>query len=105
MFAIFKNLGGVVFWGLVLVVPLGTFAWHTLQISIKPRFVPRARIRHMADEVEARYGDDAEDAAFTEEDSAWRRSETFQQGLWHQVRFELYRRRRGLRPEASVNYY
>ena len=48
----------------------------------------------MADELEARYGVDAEDAAFTEEDSAWRRSETFQQGLWHQIRLELYRRRK-----------
>jgi hypothetical protein len=49
----------------------------------------------MADELEARYVDDAEEAAFTEEDSAWRRSETFQQGLWHQVRLELYSRRKG----------
>jgi hypothetical protein len=95
MTLIFENLISVVFWGLVLSVPVGTFAWHTWQISIKPRLFPREKIKRMADELEARHGDGAEDAAFTEEDSAWRRSETLQQGLWHQVRLELYRRRRG----------
>jgi hypothetical protein len=84
-----------IFWCLVLAVPVGTLAWYLWQLSIKPRLVPRDKIKRMVDELEARYGDDAEDAAFTEEDSAWRRSETFQQGLWHQVRLELYRRRKG----------
>jgi hypothetical protein len=94
MTSILENLGGLAFWGLVLAVPVGTLAWHTWQLSIKPRLIPRDKIKHMADELEARYGDDAENVAFTEEDSAWRRSETFQQGLWYQVRLELYRRRK-----------
>jgi hypothetical protein len=87
--------GSLIFWTLVLAIPVGSFAWHRWELSIKPRLVHRDKIKRIADELEARYGDEAEDAAFTEEDSAWRRSETFQQGLWHQMRLELYRRRKG----------
>jgi hypothetical protein len=87
--------GSWIFWAVALAVPVGTSAWYVWQLSIKPRLVSRDKIKRMANELEMRYGDGAENAAFTEEDSAWRRSETFQQGLWHQVRLELYRRRKG----------
>jgi p-aminobenzoyl-glutamate transporter AbgT len=89
------QLSNWTFWISALAVPVGASAWYVWQLAIKPRLVPRDKIKRMADELEAQHGDDAEDIAFTEEDSAWRRSETFQQGLWHQVRLELYRRRKG----------
>jgi hypothetical protein len=80
------------FWCFVLVVPVATLAWHLWQLSIKPRLIPREKIKRMAGELVARYGDDAEEAAFTNEDRAWRRSDTLEQGIWHQVRLELHRR-------------
>jgi hypothetical protein len=40
----------------------------------------------------ANHGPRAEEIAFIEEDRAWRYSETFEQGTWHRVRRELWRR-------------
>jgi hypothetical protein len=70
-----------------------TLVWHLWMVAIKPRLIPRERIIRMADELRIEYGEAAEDVAFTYEDRAWRRSETLEQGIWHQVRLELYRRR------------
>lgn len=39
-----------------------------------------------------KYGPLAEEMAFIEEDRAWRYSEAFEQGKWHRVRRELWRR-------------
>jgi hypothetical protein len=77
-----------------LAVPVGTLAWHLWALSIKPRLIPRHNIKRMANELEQYHGEDAENVAFTREDRAWRRSETAEQGIWHQVRLELYRRRK-----------
>ena len=46
-----------------------------------------------ADELIARHGERAEERAFAEEDRAWRRFEHREQGKWHRVRRELWRRR------------
>ena len=70
-----------------------TLVWHLWMVAIKPRLIPRERTIRMADELRIEYGKAAEDVAFTYEDRAWRRSETLEQGIWHQVRLELYRRR------------
>jgi hypothetical protein len=70
-----------------------TLVWHLWMVAIKPRLIPRERITRMADELRIEYGEAAEDVAFTYEDRAWRRSQALEQGIWHQVRLELYRRR------------
>ena len=54
--------------------------------SILPRLVPRAEIEAMADAVMRDHSDDPEEWAFIEEDAAWRRSMSFEQGKWHRVR-------------------
>jgi hypothetical protein len=82
------------FWCVALAVPVGTLAWHLWELLIKPRLIPRHKIKRMADELEEHHGVLAEDVAFAHEDRAWRRSETAEQGIWHQVRLELYRRRK-----------
>lgn len=79
----------VVFLGLPAVI---TFVWHFWLLSIKPRLVPMHTITQMADDLEERFGNQAEDVAFTNEDRAWRYSETFQQGLWRRVLRELNKR-------------
>jgi hypothetical protein len=70
-----------------------TLVWHLWVLAIKPRLIPRERIIRMADELRTEFGEEAEDIAFIYEDRAWRRSETLEQGIWHRVRLELYRRR------------
>lgn len=70
-----------------------TLVWHLWMVAIKPRLIPRERIIRMADELRIEYGEAAEDVAFTYEDRAWRRCQTLEQGIWHQVRLELCRRR------------
>ena len=71
-----------------------TLMWHLWMMAIKPRLIPRERITRMADELRIEFGEEAEDVAFIYEDRAWRCSQTLEQGIWHQVRHELYRRRK-----------
>jgi hypothetical protein len=54
--------------------------------------VPASVIKALADEMIAKHGARAEELAFAEEDRTWRYSETFEQGKWHRVRRELWRR-------------
>jgi hypothetical protein len=56
--------------------------------------IPAAEVRALADELIARHGPRAEEIALIEEDRAGRYCETFQQGKWHRVRHELWRRHR-----------
>ncbi len=70
----------------------GTLLWCLWQLSIRPRLIPAGEIRVLADEMVASYGPRAEEIALIEEDSAWRSSEAFEQGKWHRVRRELWRR-------------
>ena len=56
------------------------------QGNIRPRLIPRSEIDSLAAEMLARYGPRADEAAFAEEDRAWRESQTFERGKWRRVR-------------------
>lgn len=66
--------------------------WAIYEGSVLPRLVPRAEIQAMADEVMRKHPEDPEEWAFMEEESAWYRSHTFEQGKWHRVRKVIRRR-------------
>lgn len=66
--------------------------WVIYDMEIRPRLVPRAEIEAMADEVMRKHPEDPEEWAFMEEESAWYRSHTFEQGKWHRVRKVIRRR-------------
>jgi len=70
----------------------GTLLWCIWEGNIKPRLIPVDQVKALADELIAKHGPRAEEMAFIEEDRAWRYSETFEQGTWHRVRRELWRR-------------
>lgn len=82
------HLSLAAFLGMVAMAAL----WHLWQFRLSPLAVPRADIDAIADALVARHGPDAEEIACTEEDRAWRRSDTFEQGIWRRVRRELWRR-------------
>jgi len=70
----------------------GAFLWHKWESSVRPHLIPVGEIKNLADKLISEHGQRAEEMAFIEEDRAWRYSETFQQGKWHRVRRELWRR-------------
>lgn len=59
--------------------------------EIKPRLIPEAEINALANGHIARYGERAAEMAFTEEERAWRYSDSFAQGKWKRVRQEIER--------------
>ena len=61
-------------------------AWVFYDMEIRPRLVPREEIEAMAEKVMREHPEDPEEWAFMEEESAWYRSHTFEQGKWHRVR-------------------
>lgn len=67
-------------------------AWVIYDMEVRPRLVPRAEIEAMADEVMSKHPENPEEWAFMEEESAWYRSNTFEQGKWHRVRRVIRRR-------------
>ncbi len=69
-----------------------TGLWLGWDLHVRPGLVPQAEIRRMADRLVEAHGERAEEAAFIEEDSAWRRSDCYGQGLWRRVGRELRRR-------------
>lgn len=73
---------------------LGAFLWHYYAFRVRPLLVPRDTIRELVASVARQ--DDPEEAAFCEEQAAWYRGATFEQGVWRRVRREL--RARGGRP-------
>lgn len=86
------ELSGWIIGGIASLPIWGTLLWHTWELSIRPRLIPVGEIMALADELIAKHGPRAEEMAFIEEDRAWRYSEAFQQGKWHRVRRELWRR-------------
>lgn len=70
----------------------GVFLSVEWQGRIRPMFIPRAEIEHLADELVKKHGERAEEMAFIEEDRAWRYSQNFEQGKWRWVRKELGRK-------------
>lgn len=72
-----------------MVVGIG---WVIYEGSIRSRLIPRVEIEAMADEVMRKHPEDPEEWAFMEEESAWYRSHTFEQGKWHRVRKVIRRR-------------
>lgn len=86
------ELSGWIIGGIATSPFWGTLLWHTWDLSIRPRLIPVRDIKAAADDLVAKYGPRAEEIAFIEEDRAWRYSETFEQGRWHRVRRELWRR-------------
>jgi hypothetical protein len=86
------ELSGWIIGGIATSPIWGTLLWHTWDLSIRPRLIPAGDIKAVADDLVAKYGPRAEEIAFIEEDRAWRYSETFEQGRWHRVRRELWRR-------------
>lgn len=73
----------------------GTLVFHAWEASIKPRLVPRHEIMEMADTLIAKHGKHADHHALIEEEGAWFRGDTVQQGIWRRVYRELRRQRRG----------
>jgi hypothetical protein len=78
---------------------IGGIGWGIVEGMILPRFIPRAEIDHLADDIMRRWPEDPESAAFIEEHAAWYRSQGYEQGKWHRVRKEIQRR---LREQADV---
>jgi hypothetical protein len=64
----------------------GALLWVLWQGTIRPRLVSRNAIESLALEMLARYGPRAEEAAWAEEDRAWRESQVFERGKWRRVR-------------------
>lgn len=76
-------------WGLVAIctAPIwGTLIWFLNELYIRPLLIPKAEIERLANELRRSHPADAEEAAFDEEQNAWYRSETFEQGKWRRVR-------------------
>lgn len=88
------DLSGWLILGLATAPIWGMLLWSLWRLGIQPRLLPAAEIAALADEVIARYGQRAEEMAFAEEDHAWRTSQAAEQGKWHRVRRELWRRYR-----------
>src|SRR5690554_1248493 len=86
------ELSGWIIGGIATSPIWGTLLWHTWGLSIRPRLIPVGNIKAAADDLAAKYGPCAEEIAFMEEDRAWRYSEIFEQGRWHRIRRELWRR-------------
>ncbi|HVW57833.1 MAG TPA: hypothetical protein VHC00_19325 [Rhizobiaceae bacterium] len=79
----------VIGWALLILAisPIvGAIGWEIWQGQIRPRLIPEAEIEAIASEMFARYGDQAEEMAFINEDRAWRYSDSFEQGKWRRVR-------------------
>ena len=80
---LFSTFGAWLFFGLFVSAVIGWVVW---QSRIRPMLIPKAKIDAMVDALIARYGPDAEQMTFGEEDRAWRYSNTFKQGILRRVR-------------------
>jgi len=65
---------------------IGAIVWEVWEGQIRPRRIPQSEIEMLAADLVARYGDQAEEMAFINEDHAWRYSDSFEQGKWRRVR-------------------
>lgn len=68
-------------------VGMGVWEYH-----VQPLLIPKSEILAEVDVLIEKHGSRAEEFAFIEEDSAWRRSDAREQGKWRRVRRELWRR-------------
>ena len=69
----------------------GALLWVLWQAFVRPRLIPRGEIDALAADMRARYGQRAGEAAFAEENLAWRNSQTFERGRWRRVRQRIER--------------
>jgi hypothetical protein len=79
----------IFWWGLIIfcTAPIwGTLIWFLNELYIRPMLIPNAEIQHLADELKRSHPANPVEAAFAEEQNAWYRSETFEQGKWRRVR-------------------
>lgn len=76
-----------VFVGVATAPIWGTFLWHAYEFRVRPLFVPGEEIDQLVATMLER--DDPEEAAFIEEQAAWYRNDTFEQGKWRRVRQSL----------------
>ena len=67
----------------------GSLLWFIYESYIRPARIPKEDIGVLADEMRRRNPADPEDAASTEEQAAWHRSDMFEQGKWRRVRNQL----------------
>ena len=78
-----------IFWWIVIVVctaPIwGTLIWFLNELYIRPLLIPNVEIERLAKELSLSQPTDPAEAAFTEEQNAWYRGETFEQGKWRRV--------------------
>ena len=82
----------IIWWcivGAVMSPIWGSLLWFICEGYIRPARIPKEEIEALAEEMRRRNPTDPEDAAFTEEQAAWYRSETFEQGKWRRVRRHL----------------
>lgn len=69
----------------------GTLIWFLNELYIRPLLIPKAEIERMADVLRLSHPANPAEAAFTEEQNAWYRGETYQQGKWRRIRKLLMR--------------
>lgn len=74
---------------------LGALGFQLYRFCYLPLRIPRAEIQRLADEIARDHPDDPDLAAFREEETAWYRGETVEQGKWRRVRRALRRRESG----------
>jgi hypothetical protein len=86
---VFTAYGAWIFIGLFV---LAIACWEVWQFRIRPMLIPKSKIDAMVDALIVRYGPNAEQMTYGEEDRAWRHSDSFKQGVLRRVRRELWRR-------------
>lgn len=88
-YSIISSYGPWIFFGLFVLAIAG---WEVWQFRIRPMLIPKAKIDAMVDALIVRYGPDAEQMTYGEEERAWRYSDSYKQGVLRRVRRELWRR-------------
>jgi hypothetical protein len=88
-------------WAICLFPIWGSLLWELWEGSIRPLLIPSTEIDALSAATLARHADRAEEAAFIEEDRAWRYSDSFEQGKWRRVRKTIERLHRDARPSAE----
>lgn len=73
---------------IVVTVPIwGTALWELYQFRIRPHLIPHEEINQIVAEMMRR--PDPQHAALLEEEAAWHRGDSFEQGKWRRVRKAL----------------
>ena len=69
----------------------GTLIWFVIELYIRPLLIPKADIERLANELRQSHPTDPVEPAYTEEQNAWYRGETYLQGKWRRIRKLLAR--------------